>query len=96
VPILYCALELYLPYCHSLKEKRRIVKSTADKLRTKFKISVGELDYQDAWQRSLLGAAAVGSSRIILEKMSNKIMHESEKILGRDLADFYYEIIEHS
>jgi uncharacterized protein YlxP (DUF503 family) len=57
---------------------------------------VGELDYQDTWQRSLLGAAAVGSSRIILEKMSNKIMHESEKILGRDLADFYYEIIEHS
>jgi len=96
LPILYCALELYLPYCHSLKEKRRVIKSTAAKLQSKFKISVGELDYQDTWQRSLLGAAAVGSSRVILEKMSSKIMNESERILGGDLVDFYYEIIEHS
>jgi uncharacterized protein YlxP (DUF503 family) len=88
-------LELYLPYCHSLKEKRRVVKSASDKLRTKFKISVGELDYQDTWQRSLLGAVAVGSSRIVLEKMCHKIEHESEKILGGDLVDFYYDIIEH-
>ena len=96
MPILYCALELYLPYCHSLKEKRRIIKSTADKLRSKFKLSVGELDYQDTWQRSQLGAVAIGSSRVVLEKMSNKIMHESEKILGGDLVDFYYDIIEHN
>jgi uncharacterized protein YlxP (DUF503 family) len=95
LPILYCALELYLPYCHSLKEKRRVIRSTADKLRTKFKMSVGELDYQDTWQRSLLGAVAIASSRVVLEQMSSKVMQESEKILGGDLADFYYDIIEH-
>jgi len=95
LPVLYCALELYLPYCHSLKEKRRVIKSAADRLRSKFKMSVAELDYQDTWQRSLLGAAAVGSSREVLEQMSNKILLESERILGGDLVDFYFEILEH-
>ncbi len=59
-------------------------------------MSVGELDFQDTWQRSLLGAVAIGSNRLVLEKMSNKVMHESEKILGGDLVNFYFDIIEHN
>jgi uncharacterized protein YlxP (DUF503 family) len=88
-------LELYLPHCHSLKEKRRIVKGTADRLRSRFKVSVAELDHQDIWQRGRLGAVAIASSSVVLEQLGEKLIRESEKILGGDLINSNIEIIEH-
>ena len=93
--ILFCSLELYLPYCHSLKEKRKVVKGTADRLRSRFKVSVAELDHQDLWQRARLGAVAVASSRVVLEQLGEKLIRESEKLLGRDLINSNIEILEH-
>ncbi|UCF35694.1 MAG: DUF503 domain-containing protein [Acidobacteriota bacterium] len=94
MPILFCSLDLYLPYCHSLKEKRKVVKSTGDKLRNKFKCSVSELEHQELWQRSRLGIAAIASDRQILDQMSEKIRRESEMLLGGDLLGFSDQIIE--
>jgi uncharacterized protein YlxP (DUF503 family) len=88
-------LELYLPYCHSLKEKRRVVRSTADRLRSRFNISVSELDHQELWQRARIGAAAVGPSRAVLEQLSERFIRESENLLGGDLINYSVEIIEH-
>jgi uncharacterized protein len=95
VPVLFCSLELYLPDCHSLKEKRRVVRGTAERLRTKFKCSVSELDHQDLWQRSRIGVAVAGSDRAFLEMVSEKIRLESERLLGGDLVDFFAELLEH-
>lgn len=95
MPVLFCSLDLYLPYCHSLKEKRKVVKSASEKLRTRFKCSVAELDHQDLWQRSRLGLAVVGSDRAFLERVSGKMRLESEKLLGGELMDCNFEILEH-
>ncbi|HLV00538.1 MAG TPA: DUF503 domain-containing protein [Acidobacteriota bacterium] len=95
MPILFCSLELYLPYCHSLKEKRRIVRKAADRLRSRFNFSISEIDHQDTWQRSRMAAVAVGPNRIVLERLSEKFIRESERILGGDLVDYYIEFFEH-
>ena len=84
-----------MPYCHSLKEKRRVVKGAADRLRSRFKISVAELNHQDLWQRGRLGAVAIGSSRVVLEQLGDKLIRESEKLLGGDLINSSIEIIDH-
>lgn len=94
LPILFCSLELYLPDCHSLKEKRRVVKSVTERLRRRFSFSIAELEHQDLWQRSRLGAVTIGSNRLKLEKLSDIFLRESEGLLGRDLVDSYSEIIE--
>jgi len=52
---------LHLRDCHSLKEKRRVIKSLKDQLSNKFNISVAEVDEQDEWQFAELGIAAVGT-----------------------------------
>jgi uncharacterized protein YlxP (DUF503 family) len=93
--ILFCSLELYLPYCHSLKEKRRVVKSTAERLRSRFKVSVAELEHQDLWQRGRLGAVAIASNPLVLEQLGEKLIRESERILGGDLINSSIEIIDH-
>lgn len=95
MPVLFCSLELYLPHCHSLKEKRRVVKGTADKLRTQFRCAVSELDHQDTWQRSRLGVVLVGSDRGVLRQLGDQIERESERLLGGDLLSFASELLEH-
>ncbi len=69
--------------------------STADRLRSRFKVSVSELDHQDVWQRGRLGAVAIASSRFVLEQLGEKLLQESERLLGGDLINSSIEIIDH-
>lgn len=50
-------LDLRIPGCRSLKEKRQVVKSLIGGIRSKFNVSVAESGYQDLWQRSELAVA---------------------------------------
>ena len=53
--IFYYQIKLYLPECHSLKEKRSVLKSFIVKIQKKFNISCAEIEYQDLWQSGLVG-----------------------------------------
>jgi len=54
-------LRLYLRDCHSLKEKRRILRSLKDTLHNKFNVSAAETGEMDVWQTAEIGVAAVGN-----------------------------------
>ena len=55
------AWELHLAGCHSLKDKRRVIKSLKDRLHHRFNVSAAEVDHQDSWQRALLAVSVVSS-----------------------------------
>lgn len=58
------SLTIHLPHCHSLKEKRRLVKPILARLHKEFNISVVEYDHHDSWQScELLIACAASSGR---------------------------------
>lgn len=94
VPIVFCSLEIHLPYSRSLKEKRKVLRKTTDRLRSRFNFSVSEIDHQDVWQRARLGAVSIGPNRKVLESVSTQFIRESERILGRDLVRYDVEIFE--
>ncbi|MGN6713155.1 DUF503 domain-containing protein [Anaerocolumna jejuensis] len=50
---------LYMPWVHSLKEKRMVVKSLCSKLRNQFNLSAGEVAEQDTHQTAVFGIACV-------------------------------------
>lgn len=50
MPLGICTLTIHLPDCHSLKEKRRLVKPILARLHGEFNISVVEYDHHDRWQ----------------------------------------------
>ena len=54
--------ELHLEGCHSLKEKRALLKPLTVVLRRTFNVSVAETGHQDLWQRARLTAALTGGS----------------------------------
>jgi uncharacterized protein len=55
--------ELEILGCHSLKEKRRVVKSLKDRLQARFKVSAAETAHQELWQRAQIGAAVVSAEQ---------------------------------
>lgn len=42
-----------------------------------------------------MAAVSVGPNRIVLERLSEKFIRESERILGGDLVDYYIEFFEY-
>lgn len=86
MPIGLLTLEIHLPYSHSLKEKRLVVRKMKDRLRARFNVAVAELDHQDLWQRAVLGVVSISSDRASLESLLNAVERESEKLLGGDLV----------
>lgn len=53
---------------HSLKDKRAVLQRILTRLKQKHNVSVSEVDYQDVWQRTKIGIAAVTSSRVSTER----------------------------
>ena len=64
--------ELALPGCASLKEKRSVVRSLKDRLRSKFNVSVAETGLQDVLDRAVLTVALVASDGRLAESMLDK------------------------
>ncbi len=65
-------VDLKLDGVRSLKEKRKIIKSIITRINQKFNLSVAEIEYQDKWQRSLLGLAVVGNDKSYLNQILDK------------------------
>ena len=72
-------LDLRIPACGSLKEKRHVVKTLTNGIRSTFQVSVAETGYHDTWQRAELGVAAVGAEGYHLKK----VMHGVERFVER-------------
>ncbi len=86
MPVAVLTLEIYLPYAHSLKEKRVMVRKIKDRLRARFNVAVAELDHQELWQRAVVGVVSISSDQQNLETVMEGIQRESEKVLGGDLV----------
>lgn len=54
-------VELLIHGAHSLKEKRRPLKSLVERLTNRFNVSVAEVDHHDLHQRAAIGVALVAS-----------------------------------
>jgi len=80
VVIALLTLDIHIPHAQSLKEKRMVVRSLKDRLRSKFNVSVSEVDHQDLWQRSQVSVVIVGSDEKFLQKVLEEAAEEAERI----------------
>ena len=75
-------IQLQLPGCRSLKEKRTILKRLTTRIRNDFNVSVSEVDKQDFHQSAAIGVAIVSNDRAfanaVLSKVVNRVDRESE------------------
>lgn len=66
-------LELQLPGCDNLKEKRHRIKGVIEKVRSKFNVSASEVDYHDLHQSALIGVSMVSSERPFVEQVFARV-----------------------
>ena len=85
--------DLMLPQSDSLKAKRLVLKSLKTRLQNKFNISVAEVDYNEKWQRALLGIAIVSNEKKFIDKTFNQIFNLIDENDQTEIVDHQVEII---
>ena len=78
-------VELRIRDAHSLKDKRRVVKSLLADVGKQHPIAVAEVDHQDLWNRASVGVAAVSSSPGQVERMLRAVEKEIDDWDGVEL-----------
>jgi uncharacterized protein YlxP (DUF503 family) len=68
-----CELRLMIIGAHSLKEKRKALKSIKDRL-SRMNVSVAEVDDNDKWQASTLGITLVSNEVAFINSVIDKII----------------------
>jgi uncharacterized protein len=69
-----CRLTLLASHCHSLKEKRAVVRTIKDRTRRQFSVAVAEVGGHDTWQRAVLGLAVVGGDRKVVQSVMSRVV----------------------
>ena len=69
-----CRIKLRLPENMSLKGKRRVLKSITARVRSKFNVSVAEVDDQDLWQLATLGICYVSNNKRYTNEVLSKVV----------------------
>ena len=86
-------LTLRLPENHSLKGKRKVIKSICERLRHRFDVAVAEIDSQDLWQASEVGIAAVGNEGGYVNSKLDKAVNFVENSHLAEIVDVQIELI---
>lgn len=91
--VIICSIELFMPGVGSLKGKRQIVKSIIQRIRSRINASVAETDYQDSWQRTVIGVAMASGDRGMLERQVNLIRNIVDDCGEVETVEFSTEYI---
>jgi uncharacterized protein YlxP (DUF503 family) len=86
-------LSLRLPENHSLKGKRKVIKSICEKVRHRFDVAVAEIDSLDLWQASEVGIAAVGNEGGYVNSKLDKAINFIENLHLAEVVDVQLELI---
>ncbi len=83
----FLSLEIFLPYSHSLKDKRQRLSSLISRLKRKYNVAFAELDYQKKWQRTRIGVVTLNNQKRVVESIFQRIIVDAEKNIDGQIID---------
>jgi hypothetical protein len=86
-------ITLRLHECHSLKEKRRIVKTVIARLRNNFNASVAEVADNDVHQRAVIGFSLIGNDQGLINSKIDKMFNLADELGLAEVVDTEMELI---
>lgn len=84
---------LRVPSSRSLKEKRRVIRSYKERLKSKLPVSVAEVGELDLHQLATLGVAVVSGDRARCEQVLSQAVHAARVLPDAVLSDVGTELI---
>lgn len=70
-----------------------VIRRLKDRLRSKFNVSVAEVDHHELWQRTQISVVTVGADEGFLEKVLQQAANDAERILPECLVQSNVEIV---
>jgi uncharacterized protein YlxP (DUF503 family) len=73
------SLQLHLPGCSSLKEKRSRIRPILARLHREFNVSTAEIDQMDSWQVAVICCAVVSNNKTHAQQVMQNVLDFVEK-----------------
>src|SRR3974390_2783338 len=94
--IAYLTLGTGIEVAHSLKDKGQVGAPGKEGRRTRFNVSVAEMDPSDAWQRATLGVVSISSSRDYLDGLMRSVERFAARVAnnsGGEITDSFIDFL---
>lgn len=88
-----CTVVLFIPDKNSLKGKRQVVKSIKDRVKSKYNVSIAEVDGQDLWQKAVLGIAFVGNEKKFVNQVLDSVLGFIRSTPLVEVIDYKIEMV---
>ena len=86
-------LHLWLQDNHSLKGKRKVVRQTIERVRSRFHLAIAEVGDQDLWQSIRLGFSVVGSDSRVIHSLMDRVVNFIEDLHLSEVLDVDLEVL---
>ncbi|MBI2565508.1 MAG: DUF503 domain-containing protein [Candidatus Schekmanbacteria bacterium] len=86
-------VDLLVHESQSLKDKRRVVKSLKDRLKSRFNVSVAEIGDLDDRQRACIGLATISNDKRVVERTLSLALQFVEQSYLAEITDHVVEIL---
>ncbi len=88
-----CTVTIFFHDNHSLKEKRRRLKSIIKRTTNRFNVSGAEVEANDKWQKGVIAFSAIGTETGFINSVLDKILDFVEELHMGEIIDTSVEII---
>jgi uncharacterized protein YlxP (DUF503 family) len=86
-------LVLEIPGARSLKDKRQVVRSFKERVKSRLSVSIAEVDHHDKLQRATFGVAVVSGDAAMCEELLGRVTSMAGSLPDAILADRASELI---
>ncbi len=86
-------LTFHIPHARSLKDKRRVVLSFRDRVRSRFDVSIAEVGAQDLHQRAVFGVSVVSGDAAVCDSILERVARAAETVGDAVLTDRATEVL---
>ncbi len=91
--VIQCHVDLHIENSHSLKEKRRIVKSLKDRIKNQYNISICEYGNLSLWQRAQLGLVSCSNEKNAAEATLRMAVDMIRHFPAVTIIDYRIEVV---
>lgn len=88
-----CQIELIIYESNSLKEKRHVIKSIIERIKSRFNVSAAEVDHHELWNRSVIGVAVVSNSKALCESALLKVVDFIDNDERVEIINHFMEVL---
>lgn len=79
--------------CNSLKEKRQVIRSLVGRIKSRFNVSIAEVELLDLWNKSVIGFAYVANDTGHVNEALSKVINFIDNDHRVEIIEKYIEIL---